>query len=488
MQLFQLTEPGQQDEKFITKIESDPILGIDLGTTNSIAAYFDGSKTVFIKDDKGRCIIPSTVLFNEKEVIVGNNSQQAFSSIKRYMGHAYKEHISYPYEAKNCSEHGIRFKCTTGWKSPIEISAEILKHLKNIAEKQLGKSVKRIVLTVPAYFDETARKATKDAAQLAGLDVIRLISEPTAASIAYGFDKAEEGIYAVYDLGGGTFDVSILRMIKGILQVISTSGNVNLGGDDFDDAFKNSLIAKLPNLSIADARTIKERLTTNQSVEYDGLIITEADLENATASLTKSTTDIFDNALHDAGIKVDDLNEIILVGGSTRMNHISKIIENTYGKKPKNSLDPDLSVAMGAAIQAANLQTNSNNLLLDVTPLSLKIEVADSIADTLIPRNTPIPCTRDQKFTTQVDNQTGFVIHVLQGESDMVPNCRSLAKFHLKIPPLPKGHIKVNVTYKIDADGILTVNATELETNKSHEIMVKPSYGLESNTISQYIS
>ncbi len=493
--MFDISEPEQD----ISKVAKDGIIvGIDLGTTNSLITYSDGNTLTFFSEDS-KDLIPSVVSYTDGGVIVGAQASQdatSFRSIKRYMGRASTEVEQSPYNL-NHDLQVLRFNSLAGPKTPTEISSDILIHLKKLAENSLGKPVNRAVITVPAYFDEQARQATKDAARLAGLEVVRMLSEPTAAAVAYGFDGVEKGTYAVYDLGGGTFDVSILRMQAGFLQVLATSGDTALGGDDFDDILLKLFVKKYDlkleskdkHAALKICRVVKEALTRHTSWQGALLgipqaVITRSEFEDASAELIKQTLKIFKSALDSAGIEVSELTDVILVGGATHMPLIKQALGEYAGKKPICHIDPEKVVAIGAARQAHNLQHATSSLLLDVIPLSLKIELADGAAETIIPRNTPIPASHTYNFTTQKDGQTGFIIHVLQGESERVHECRSLTTFELKgLPRLPAGVARLEIIFQIDADGLLSVKAKELTTGITQEVLVKPSYGLTEEEI-----
>ncbi|MDF3048297.1 MAG: hscA [Candidatus Midichloriaceae bacterium] len=497
--MFNITEPETQS----AETSNDVIVGIDLGTTNSLIAFKDEDKVVFCTD-KDDALIPSVVYYSkDSEPLVGRDAAlnpTAFRSIKRYMGQRPEKAAESKAYTHNADDKVLRFNSPAGHKTPTEISAEILLYLKKLAENTLGKPVTRAVITVPAYFDKSARQATYDAARLAGLEVVRMLSEPTAAAIAYGFKGEQNGTYAVYDLGGGTFDISILRAEKGILQVLATGGDTELGGDDFDAMLLEHLVAKHKNKvinyseALQQCKLIKEALSTKEAwqgafANLESIEVTREEFEAITTKLIDKTLDIFKGVLRDAGIKLSELTEVILVGGATRMKKIKEMIGDFCGKLSIDYLDVEKVVAMGAALQAHNLQSSNSDLLLDVTPLSLKLELADEIAETIIPRNTPIPAFAAYNFTTQKDGQSGFVIHVLQGESPNVNGCKSLAKFELTgIPKLPAGAAKLEVAFQIDADGLLSVKAKELTTGIIAEVLVKPSYGLNEKEIAELLT
>jgi molecular chaperone HscA len=482
--LLQIHEPGQSPLPHA----EDTAVGIDLGTTNSLVAVSHDEMPEVISDKRGDFIVPS---------VVG-----PLYSVKRLMGLGYAEakniikNFGFEVNEKN-SDKVIRLKLGDKEITPIEFSAEILKQLKKNAEIALGHEVTKAVITVPAYFNESQRQATKDAGKLAGLDVLRLINEPTAAALAYGLDKKSEGTYAIYDLGGGTFDVSILKMQMGVFKVIATGGDTQLGGDDFDLAL--ALIIKkkagtkkpLPELKHI-SRSIKERLTFSESVkekiDETEIEITRDDFEQIVGDMVGKTITIFESVLKDAKLKPAQLDGVVMVGGSTRVPLVREKIKQLTGKEPLIDIDPDKVVAMGAAIQAEALTRGSNNLLLDVTPLSLGLETYGGLMEVLIHRNTPIPAKASQKFTTYEDGQTGMKIHVLQGEREMAENCRSLARFELKgIPQQQAGTPVIEVTFNLDADGMLTVSAVEEKTSVAQTIEVKPSYGLDADEMEKML-
>jgi molecular chaperone HscA len=508
--LLQIHEPNQTPMPHSERAEI--AVGIDLGTTNSIVAISQNEIPQVVSDESGVFITPSTLsLLKNGELIVGDlqNSHNSIRSVKRLMGLSLKdinanENFGFEVDTKN-SDKIIRIKFAEKSITPVEVSAEILKTLKTNAEKALGKKVLQAVITVPAYFDDAARQATKDAAKLAGLEVLRLINEPTSAALAYGLDKGSEGVFAVYDLGGGTFDVTILKMRGGVFQVIATGGDARLGGDDFDNKIVEKICADLAlnNLSNDEfnqikliARELKEQLTNNavaiKTFEFKAAQIqakiTKIEFENLITPLVQKTISIFENVLEDANIDASQLKGTVLVGGSTRVPLVKNILENFIGQKPLDDVDPDKVVALGAAIQAEALTQGSNNLLIDVNPLSLGLETMGGLMEVLIARNTAIPSTAEQKFTTYEDGQTAMQIHVLQGEREMVENCRSLAKFTLKnIPSLPAGLAIIRVKFSLDADGLLTVSAREEVTGNEQHIEVKPSYGIDSNEMEKML-